>query len=91
MAAPKQGHVAARHTLGLYELDSGNYGPALKHFIISAKLGDAQSLDEIKEMYTEGLASKSDYAEALREYHDAVEEMSSPERDKAKAYWAEET
>ena len=56
--------------------------------MIAAKLGSGYSLDIIKEMYTrmERLASKSDYAEALRGYHDAVKEMSSPERDEAKEF-----
>ena len=89
--AAKQGHVTARQNLGVIASNTGKYGLALKHWMISAKLGCAASLDDIKVMYAEGLASKSDYAEALRGYHDAVEEMSSPERDKAKAYWAEET
>ena len=89
--AAKQGHVAARHNLGIYEFDSGNYGLACKHWMISAKLGDADSLNNIKGLYTKGLASKSDYADALRGYHDAVEEMNSPERDEAKAYWADKT
>ena len=88
--AAKQGHGAARHNLGIYEFDSGNHGLALKHWLISAKLGHEDSLEDIKEMYTEGLASKSDYAEALRGYHDAVKEMRSPQRDEAKEYWAEE-
>ena len=83
--AAKQGHVAARHNLGIYELYSGNDGFALKHWMISAKLGDAGSLDYIKEMYTKGLASKADYADALRGYHGAAKEMSSPERVEAKA------
>ena len=82
--AAKQGHVAARHNLGVYEVDLGNHGLALKHWMISAKLGDEISLANIKRMYTKGLASKADYAEALRGYHEAVTEMSSPERDEAK-------
>ena len=89
--AAKQGHVAARHNLGIYEFDSGNSGLACKHWRISAKLGDADSLNNIKGLYTKGLASKSDYADSLRGYHDAVEEMNSPERDEAKAYWADKT
>jgi len=89
--AAKQCHVLARNCLGWNEARTGNCGLALKHFMISAKLGHSNSLDEIKEMYTEGLASKSDYADALRGYHDAVEEMNSPERDEAKAYWADKT
>ena len=82
--AAKQGHYGARHNLGVYEANSGNYGLALKHFMILAKLGNAGSLANIKSMYTEGLASKADYAEALRGYHEAMIEMSSPERDEAK-------
>ena len=31
-----------------------------------------------------GLATKADYAAALRGYQNAVEEMSSPDRDEAK-------
>ena len=88
--AAKQGHVPARHNLGAHEINSGNYGLALKHWMISAKLGHGESLNGIKKMYTEGLASKSDYAEALRGYHEAVKEMSSPERDEARACWAKE-
>ena len=82
--AAKQGHVGARHSLGVYELESGNYGLALKHWMISAKLGDEGSLFNIRTMYTGGLALKADYAEAMRGYHDAMIEMSSPERDEAK-------
>ena len=84
--AAKQGHVLARFSLGIIDLKSGKYGLALKHWIISAKLGCPASLGAIKDLFREGLASKSDYAEAMRGYHDAVKEMSSPERDEAKAF-----
>ena len=83
--AAKQGHARARRNLGMNSSDTGNKGLALKHWMISAKLGDKDSLDYIKEMYMEGLPSKIDYAEALRGYQEAIEEMSSPERDEAKA------
>ena len=79
--AAKQGHVTARHNLGVNDSNAGNCDLALKHWMISAKLGSAGSLNAIKDLYTKGLASKSDYAGALRGYHDAVTEMSSPERD----------
>ena len=83
--AAKQGHVGARHNLGAYEVKSGNYGLALKHWMISAKLGHAGSLFNVRTMYTDGLALKADYAEAMHGYHDSVIEMSSPERDLAEA------
>ena len=79
--AAKQGHVTARHNLGVNDSNAGNCDLALKHWMISAKLGSAGSLNAIKDLYTKGLASKSDDAGALRGYHDAVTEMSSPERD----------
>lgn len=89
--AAKQGDIKARHNLGTTDHNAGNHGLALKHFMISAKMGCELSLDDIKEMYAKGLASKADYAEALRWYHDAVKEMSSPERDEPKHTGMRET
>ena len=83
--AAKQGHVMARSCLGRIDYNAGNTGLALNHWMISAKLGDGDSLDAIKKMYMDGLATKADYAEALRGYHDAVKEMNSPEREEANA------
>ena len=79
------GHVSARFNLGCEEYDAGNHDLALQHWMISAKLGDQDSLNEVKEMFMKGLATKADYAAALRGYQNAVEEMSSPDRDEAKA------
>ena len=87
--AAKQGSALARHSLGVIEHNTGNYGLAMKHWMISAKMGCGPSMDEIKDMLSWGMASKSDCAEALRGYDDAVEEMSSPEREEAMAYWRE--
>ena len=67
------------------EDDDGNHDLALQHFLISAKLGHEQSLNAVKSFFKEGLATKADYAAALRGYQNAVEEMSSPDRDEAKA------
>ena len=78
------GHSAARHNLGCYEDSLGNYGRAVKHFLISAKMGHEQSLKDIKKIFKRGLATKSQYAEALKGYQDAIEEMKSPEREEAK-------
>ncbi|EJK48181.1 hypothetical protein THAOC_33047 [Thalassiosira oceanica] len=54
------------------------------HLMISAKMGHEKSLNKIKEMFKEGLATKAQYAEALFGYRDAVEEMKSPQREEAK-------
>ena len=83
-AAAMCGDVSARFNLGCEEYDGfGNIDIALQHWMISAKLGDQQSLNGVKAMFMKGLATKGDYAAALRGYQSAIEEMSSPERDEA--------
>ncbi|EJK77093.1 hypothetical protein THAOC_01097, partial [Thalassiosira oceanica] len=57
---------------------------ALQHWVISAKLGDEYSLRMVKSLFMAGLATKADYAAALRGYQNAVEEMSSLGRAEAK-------
>ena len=79
-----KGHADSRHNLGFIELQEGNYEVALQHWMICAKMGNAQSLDNIKQMFKDDLATKAQYAEALRGYGDAVEEMKSPQREEAK-------
>ena len=83
-AAAMCGDVFARYNLGCMEYDAGNYDLALQHFLMAAKLGDRDSLDEVKDMFMDGLATKADYADALRGHQSAVEEMRSPDRDEAR-------
>ena len=82
--AAMQGHVQSRHNLGSRELRKGNCDRAVKHFLISAKMGLKESLENIKKLFTVGLATKEHYTEALKGYQDAAEEMKSPDRDDAK-------
>ena len=79
-----QGHVQCRHNLGVADYDHGNYELAVRHWMISAKMGDEESLNAIKEMFKHGHATKEQYAEALLGYRDAAEEMKSPQREEAK-------
>ena len=83
-AAAVKGNAAARYNLGWEESAAGNHDLALQHWMISAKLGDQDSLNGIKEMFMDGLATKADYADALRGHQSAVEEMRSPDRDEAR-------
>ena len=84
-AAAISGHVLARGYLGCTEWNAGNNDLALQHFLISAKLGDEQSLNTVKDFFMHGgPATKTDYAEALRGYQSAVEDMRSPDRDEAR-------
>ena len=78
------GHAGARHNLGFYECDRGSYDRAVRHLLISAKMGYEESLNAIKKLFKEGLATKSQYGEALKGYQDALEETKSPDREEAK-------
>ena len=84
-AAAMSGHVSARYNLGCRDYNAGNHDLALQHWMISAKMGHEKSLGNIKDMFMHGLATKADYAESLRGYQSAVEEMRSPDRDEAKS------
>ncbi|EJK51823.1 hypothetical protein THAOC_28973 [Thalassiosira oceanica] len=85
-AAAMCGHVNARHNLGCIEGKAGNYDLALQHMMIAAKLGDVDSLNIVKSAFMSGDATRADYAVALRGHQNAKEEMSSSDRDEAKAF-----
>ena len=73
-----------RAGIGLIEVINENYDRAGRHFLISAKMGCELSLNAIKSRFKEGRATRAQYAEALRGYQDAIEEMKSRDRDEAK-------
>ena len=83
--AAMSGHVPARFNLGNEEGNAGNYDLALQHWMITANLGHEKSLHNVKTLLMNGLATKDDYADALRGYQSAIEEMRSPDRDEALA------
>ncbi|EJK47378.1 hypothetical protein THAOC_33904 [Thalassiosira oceanica] len=82
--AAMKGHVISRHLLGIAEFNNENCALAVRHLMISAKMGHDKSLNNIKEMFMLGHATKAQYAEALRGYGDAAEEMKSHQREEAK-------
>ncbi|EJK69750.1 hypothetical protein THAOC_08959, partial [Thalassiosira oceanica] len=82
--AAMKGHAESRHCLGVAEVDNDNYELAVRHWMVSAKMGGEDSLNSIKESFMEGEATKAQYAEALRGYGDAVVEMKSHQREEAK-------
>ena len=86
--AAMQGHADSRYNLACYEGNRGNHDRAVKHFLISAKMGCKSSVEAIKKTFMRGDATKAQYAEALRGYQDAVEEMKSQDRDEVKAIMA---
>ena len=84
--AAMKGHIESRHSLGVVECMARNYNLAVKHLLISAKMGYKLSLDMMKEMISLGAATKVQYAEALKGYQEAVEDTKSPARDEAKRH-----
>ena len=82
--AAMEGQAESRHNLGTDEHQNGNYELAVQHWMISAKMSYQSSLNSIKEMFVDGLATKAQYAEALRGYWEAVEETKSHQREEAK-------
>ena len=80
------GDVEARHNLGALEGCTGIMDRALKHFMIAAGCGDTRSLENVKQMFIHGDATKDDYAKALRAYQANLVEIKSPQRDEAAAF-----
>ena len=56
---------------------------ALKHFMIAVRDGFVESLNMIKEMYSDGEATKEDYMKALQSYQEYLGEIKSDQRDEA--------
>ncbi|EJK72047.1 hypothetical protein THAOC_06461 [Thalassiosira oceanica] len=81
--AAMKGDVQSRHSLGVAEFNNVNHELAVQHYMISAKMGCENSLNAIKKRFMGGLATKAKYAEALRGYGDALEEMKSHQREEA--------
>jgi len=78
------GDASARYNLGVYEKrECNNLDRALKHWMIAARSGDTGSLEKIKQLYTDGHATKDDYAKALRAHQAYVDEIKSVQRDEA--------
>ena len=82
--AAMNGDVQARHNLGITEEKAGNIARAKKHYMITARAGDKQSLDKVKAGFKQGSVTKDEYANTLRGHQQRVGEMKSDTRDKAR-------
>ena len=78
------GHPVARDILGVLESTLGNNQKAVKHWIIGAKLGSKDVLEQLKKGYKYGIVSKEAFQEGLRGYQEAVNAMKTPQREAAK-------
>ena len=84
--AAMKGYPEARHNLGIFEDNAGNIERALKHYVIAVEGGCSQSLKEIQDLYSRGLATKDVYIESLRSYQKYLVEVKSSQRDEAAAF-----
>ena len=80
------GHPEARHNLGISDGKNGQYDRAAKHFIIAAKLGCDEALEQVKILFKAGYVSKEDFAVALRGHKAAIDATKSPQREEGEAY-----
>ncbi|EJK52111.1 hypothetical protein THAOC_28651, partial [Thalassiosira oceanica] len=80
--AAMRGHAESRRNLGCFEGGKGGTtnDRAVRHIMISAKMGYTEAIESIKIMFLKGNATKEQYAEALNGYQ-VVEEMKSHDRD----------
>ena len=62
-----------------------NINRALRHLLIALGAGDNDSLEHIKDLYSNGHATKDDYMKALQLYQKYLGEIKSAQRDKAAA------
>ena len=82
--AAMKGYALSRNNLGAFAFEIGKYDLAIQHYMISAKMGYEKPLNNIKVLFMHGLATKAQYAEALRGYQTAVLDTKSPQREEAK-------
>ena len=79
------GDVESRFNLGFLETQEGNMDRALRHYMIAVESGDTYSLKKIKQLFTDGHATKDDYTKALRMHQAYLDEIRSDPRDKVAA------
>ena len=84
--AAMMGNETARNNLGINEENAGNYKQALRHYLIAVSSGNTESLNTIKEMYSNGFAIKEDYMKALQTYQAYLKEIKSKQRDEAATF-----
>ena len=84
--AAKNGSVHARHNLGYMDQEAGDNTRAFKHFLLAARAGYKDSLDQVKVGFVHGIVTKDEYENALRAYQSRQDLMKSDDRDKVWAH-----
>lgn len=75
------GCLTSRFNLGSRETgERNNMDRAMKHWMIGARDGHDESLNNIRQGYTNGFVSKDDFEEVLRAHKETTDEMWSDQR-----------
>ena len=77
------GNEQARNKLGINDVEKGYFDRGMRHFMIAAKYGLEDALDNVKKGYKRGLVTKEDFEKTLRAYQAFLEETRSEQRDRA--------
>ena len=77
------GDAVSRSNLGNFELNAGDIGRAMKHWMISAGMGHDGALDKIRLSFMNGNATKAQFETTLRSYQAFIGDIKSNQRDKA--------
>ncbi len=77
------GHPDARFNLGNHERRNGMGDRAMKHYIITAKLGHDRAWEEVEKGFQMGWASKEDFEATLSGHQTAVDATESTQREEA--------
>eukprot|EP00956_Cyclotella_meneghiniana_P033413 scaffold95825_cov40-Cyclotella_meneghiniana.AAC.1 len=81
--AAMMGNMLARHNLGYAGLENKNYPRAMRHFMIAAESGLKDSLDMVKQGFTQGDVTKQDFEKTLRDHQASCDETKSEQRERA--------
>jgi TPR repeat protein len=82
-AAAMAGHEIARLNLGNMELNSGNVGRAVKHWMIAASAGHYDAMHNMLVALTRGHVSRESIDSSLTAYNTTCAEITSEARDAA--------
>jgi TPR repeat protein len=78
-----KGNVEARYTLACMDNTKETVSRGVKHFIIGARSGHKPSLDAVKKAFNMGYATKVEYEDTLRAYHESQNATKTDERERA--------
>ena len=80
-----KGDYHSRRSLGIEEMKACKMSRAKKHYMIAAKDGNEKAVMNVLRLYSQELATKEEYENALRSYEEYVKEIKTSQRDDAAA------